>query len=68
MKVRFYSAVLSLALIGTSVSVDATSKEDLLKIMDDARAYGLKKPMPQSFPDLTEDDKKAIVEWMIKLK
>lgn len=31
MKVRFYSAVLSLALIGTSVSVDATSKEDLLK-------------------------------------
>lgn len=31
MKVRFYSAVLSLALIGTSVSVDAASKEDLLK-------------------------------------
>jgi peptidoglycan hydrolase CwlO-like protein len=31
MKVRFYSAVLSLALIGTNVSVDATSKEDLLK-------------------------------------
>ncbi len=31
MKVRFYSAVLSLALIGTSVSVHATSKEDLLK-------------------------------------
>lgn len=31
MKVRFYSAVLSLALLGTSVSVDATSKEDLLK-------------------------------------
>ncbi len=31
MKVRFYSVVLSLALIGTSVSVHATSKEDLLK-------------------------------------
>ncbi|WP_215083682.1 M23 family metallopeptidase [Exiguobacterium sp. s78] len=31
MKVRFYSAVLSLALIGTGVSVDAASKEDLLK-------------------------------------
>jgi len=44
------------------------SKEDLLKIMDDARAYGLKKPMPASFPDLTEEDKKAIVEWMVKLK
>ncbi len=31
MKVRFCSAVLSLALIGSSVSVHATSKEDLLK-------------------------------------
>jgi hypothetical protein len=31
MKVQFYSAVLSLALIGINVSVDATSKEDLLK-------------------------------------
>nr|MDQ3012788.1 c-type cytochrome [Acidobacteriota bacterium] len=44
------------------------SKEDLLKILDDARAYGLKKPMPANFPDLTEEDKKAIVEWMVKLK
>ncbi len=44
------------------------SKEDLMKILDDARAYGLKKPMPASFPDLSEDDKKAIVEWMLKLK
>ena len=31
MKVRFCSTVLSLALIGSSVSVQATSKEDLLK-------------------------------------
>ncbi|MEP7338627.1 MAG: cytochrome b N-terminal domain-containing protein [Acidobacteriota bacterium] len=44
------------------------SKDDLLKILDDARAYGLKKPMPQNFPDLTDEDKKAIVEWMVKLK
>jgi len=44
------------------------SKEDLLKILDDSRAYGLKKPMPASFPDLSEEDKKAIVEWMVKLK
>jgi ubiquinol-cytochrome c reductase cytochrome b subunit len=44
------------------------SKEDLLKILDDARAYGLKKPMPANFPDLSEDDKKAIVEWMVNLK
>ena len=44
------------------------TKEDLMKILDDARAYGLKKPMPQSFPDLSEEDKKAIIEWMLKLK
>lgn len=44
------------------------TKEDLLKILEDARAYGLKKPMPPSFPDLSEEDKKAIVEWMANLK
>lgn len=44
------------------------SHDDLMKILDDARAYGLKKPMPASFPDLTDEDKKAIVEWMVKLK
>ncbi|HMY73368.1 MAG TPA: cytochrome b N-terminal domain-containing protein, partial [Blastocatellia bacterium] len=44
------------------------TKEDLLKILDDARAYGLQKPMPPSFPDLSEEDKKAIVEWMVNLK
>lgn len=42
--------------------------EDLVKILDDARAYGLKKPMPASFPDISDADKKAIVEWMLKLK
>ncbi len=44
------------------------TQDDLMKILDDARAYDLKKPMPASFPDLSEDDKKAIVEWMLKLK
>ncbi|HEX9003310.1 MAG TPA: c-type cytochrome, partial [Blastocatellia bacterium] len=44
------------------------TKEDLLKILDDARAYDLKKPMPASFPDLSAEDKQAIVEWMLKLK
>ncbi|MEO6725615.1 MAG: cytochrome b N-terminal domain-containing protein [Blastocatellia bacterium] len=42
--------------------------DDLIKILDDARAYGLKKPMPANFPDLKDEDKKAIVEWMVKLK
>jgi mono/diheme cytochrome c family protein len=44
------------------------SKEDLLKIMDDARAYGLKKPMPESFPRISPEDKLKIVEWMMLLK
>jgi len=44
------------------------TKEDLLKILHDSRAYGLKKPMPASFPDLSDEDKNAIVEWMVKLK
>lgn len=54
-------------LLGLSAKPQRTP-EDLLKIMDDARAYNLKKPMPPNFPDLSEEDKKAIVDWMVKLK
>jgi hypothetical protein len=36
--------------------------------MDDARAYGLKKPMPESFPRISPEDKLKIVEWMMLLK
>lgn len=41
--------------------------EDLLKILDDSRAYGLKDPMSASF-DLSEDEKRQIVEWLKKPK
>ncbi|HEX9154478.1 MAG TPA: cytochrome b N-terminal domain-containing protein, partial [Nitrospira sp.] len=44
------------------------SPEDLLKLLDDSRAYGLKDPMPASFPKLTPDDKKAVVDWLSKLR
>jgi ubiquinol-cytochrome c reductase cytochrome b subunit len=44
------------------------SKEDLLKILDDSRSYGLKKPMPESFPKISPEDKQKIVEWMMTLK
>ncbi|MGH9802098.1 MAG: c-type cytochrome, partial [Blastocatellia bacterium] len=54
-------------LVGIGAKPQRTA-EDLIKILGDARAYGLKKPMPESFPDLSEADKKAIVEWMLKLK
>lgn len=43
------------------------AKEDLLKILDNSRAYRLKDPMPKSFPALSEDDKRAIVEWLAGL-
>jgi cytochrome c553 len=44
------------------------SKEDLLKILDDSKAYGLKSPMPDSFPKISPEDKRKIVEWMMQLK
>ena len=44
------------------------SKEDLLKILDDAKAYGLELPMPASFPKISPEDKRKIVEWVMQLK
>jgi ubiquinol-cytochrome c reductase cytochrome b subunit len=43
------------------------TKEDLLKILDNPPAYGLKDPMPESFPDLSADDKHLIVNWLMNL-
>ncbi|HKQ05600.1 MAG TPA: cytochrome b N-terminal domain-containing protein [Blastocatellia bacterium] len=42
-------------------------KEDLLNILDNSRAYGLKDPMPKSFPAISEEDKRAIVKWLAGL-
>jgi ubiquinol-cytochrome c reductase cytochrome b subunit len=44
------------------------TKDDLLKILDDPLSYGLKDPMPVSFPDLSADDKRLIVDWLVNLK
>ncbi|MGE0129008.1 MAG: cytochrome b N-terminal domain-containing protein [Blastocatellales bacterium] len=54
------------ALIGIT-NKPKRAPEDLLKILDDSRAYGLKEPMPESF-DLSVDEKRQIVEWLKKLK
>ncbi|MFN7948891.1 MAG: cytochrome b N-terminal domain-containing protein [Blastocatellia bacterium] len=43
-------------------------KNDLMHIMINARSYGLKKPMPKAFPDISDEDKMKIVEWMESLK
>jgi len=44
------------------------SKDDLLKLLDNTRAYGLKDPMPASFPKLSQEDKVKVVEWLDTLK
>jgi ubiquinol-cytochrome c reductase cytochrome b subunit len=44
------------------------SKENLLKLLENTRAYGLKDPMPASFPKLSPEDRVKIVEWLDSLK
>jgi hypothetical protein len=39
-----------------------------MKLLDDTRAYGLKDPMPASFPKLSPEDKARIVEWLDNLR
>jgi hypothetical protein len=43
------------------------TKDDLLRILDNPPAYGLKDPMPESFPDLSDKDKHLIVDWLVNL-
>ncbi|MEW6131464.1 MAG: cytochrome b N-terminal domain-containing protein [Acidobacteriota bacterium] len=54
------------ALFGVSKKPNR-SCDDLLKLLDNARAYGLNDPMPASFPELSAADKQALVEWLSKL-
>ncbi|MBI1760818.1 MAG: cytochrome b N-terminal domain-containing protein [Acidobacteria bacterium] len=54
-------------LIGVTAKPQRT-KEDLLKILDDSEAYQLELPMPKSFPKLSAEQKKEIVEWLATLK
>ncbi len=55
------------ALIGLSAKPQRT-QDDLYKILVDAAPYGLKAPMPASFPDIKDEDKKKIAEWLASLK
>jgi ubiquinol-cytochrome c reductase cytochrome b subunit len=54
-------------LIGISLKPNR-SKETLLKLLDNPRALGLKDPMPKSFPDISQEEKRVIVEWLEALK
>jgi ubiquinol-cytochrome c reductase cytochrome b subunit len=53
-------------LLGVAAKPNRT-KDDLLRILDNPMAYGLKDPMPVSFPDLSADDKRLIVDWLVNL-
>jgi ubiquinol-cytochrome c reductase cytochrome b subunit len=55
------------ALVGVSAKPQRT-QEDLYKILVDATPYGLKPPMPPSFKNISDEDKKKIAEWLASLK
>ncbi|HYL99474.1 MAG TPA: cytochrome b N-terminal domain-containing protein [Blastocatellia bacterium] len=56
------------ALSGVTAKAKRTDA-DLNKILtDSARQYGLKDPMPASFPGLTAGDRSAIIAWLHSLK
>ncbi len=54
------------SLLGITAKKNRT-KEDLLKIMNNSRSYGLKKPMSRSFPEISAADKTIIIEWLATL-
>ena len=44
------------------------SKEDLFKILHDSRSYGLQDPMPANFPELSDEARRAIIDWLSESK
>jgi len=44
------------------------SVEDIVRILDDPKAYGLEPPMKSFAGKLTDAEKKEIAEWVVKLK
>ena len=50
-------------LIGITLKPNRT-EADIVKILEGPRAYGLKEPMPESFPKLTEEDRRQIAAWL----
>ncbi len=55
------------SLIGISTKPNRIP-EDLLKLLKNSRSYGLKDPMPKSFPKITGQDREEIVRWLGGLK
>lgn len=55
------------ALIGVA-GKPKRAREDLINMLNDATAYGLKAPMPKAFPQITDEDKAKIADWLLTLK
>jgi ubiquinol-cytochrome c reductase cytochrome b subunit len=55
------------SLVGVTTKPHRT-KEDLFKILHDSRSYGLQDPMPANFPDLSDESRHAIIDWLSESK
>lgn len=44
------------------------SPAEMIELLKNPRAFGLKDPMPDSFPGLSEEEKRQIVDWLSKLQ
>lgn len=55
------------ALAGVAGKPNRT-KDDLLKMFEDARSIGIKEPMPGAFPKVNAEERQQIVDWLLKLK
>lgn len=55
------------SLVGISAKPNR-QREDILEILHDSRKYGLRDPMPASFPMLSDDDRKQIADWLSKFR
>ncbi|HEX3557733.1 MAG TPA: cytochrome b N-terminal domain-containing protein [Pyrinomonadaceae bacterium] len=55
------------ALVGLSSRPHRTL-EDIVAILNDPRSYGLESRMPSFAKKLTDDEKRAVAEWVVSLK
>jgi ubiquinol-cytochrome c reductase cytochrome b subunit len=55
------------SLVGISARPKRTV-EDIVAILNDPRSYGLESRMPSFAKKLTEDEKRAVAEWIVSLK
>ena len=55
------------SLVGISLKPHRTA-EDIVAILNDPRSYGLEPRMPSFAKKLSDEDKRAVAEWVASLK